>query len=120
MKLEHAMPITPQVNGEPLLKRSSFLSQFATILLVVWSANGDGCSIDTIPSVQFGLKVEYLWLLLLLPRLLPRLVPIYKMTILTDAFVQVIVSSIRTNRARKKILDLLDDVSGESSSRACL
>ena len=32
--------------------------------------------------------------------LLPRLVPIYYMTILTDAFVRVIVSSIRTNRAR--------------------
>ena len=45
------------------------------------------------------------------------------MTILTDAFVRVIVSSIRTNRARcalyKKILDLLDEerVSGESSGR---
>ena len=47
--------------------------------------------------------------------LLPRLVPIYYMTILTSAFVQVIVSSIRTNRARctlyKKIL-------GENSDRA--
>ena len=32
--------------------------------------------------------------------LLPRLVPIYQMTILTDAFVRVIVSSIQTNRAR--------------------
>ena len=44
LKLEHAMPTTPHANGEPLLKRSSFLSQFATILLVVWSANGDYCS----------------------------------------------------------------------------
>ena len=47
-------------------------------------------------------------------------------TILTDVFVQVIVSSIRTNRARcalyKKMLDLLDkeSVSGESSGRASL
>ena len=37
--------ITPHVNGEPLLKRSSsysILSQFATILLVVWFAYSDG------------------------------------------------------------------------------
>ena len=46
------------------------------------------------------------------------------MTILIDAFVRVIVSYIRTNRARcalyKKILDLLDEesVSGESSGRS--
>ena len=58
--------------------------------------------------------------------LLPRLVPIYYMTILTDAFVLVIVSYIQTNRARcalyKKILVLLDEesVSGESSGRASL
>ena len=70
------------------------------ILLVVWSANGDGGALTSKASS--------------------------KMTILTDAFVQVIVSSIRTNRARytlyKKILDLLDEesVSGESSGRACL
>ena len=55
--------------------------------------------------------------------LLPRLVPIYYMTILADAFVRVIVSSIQTNRVRralyKKILDSLDEesVSGESSGR---
>ena len=55
--------------------------------------------------------------------LLSRLVPIF---ILTDTFVQVIVSSIRTNRARcalyKKILDLLDEesVPRESSGRASL
>ena len=48
------------------------------------------------------------------------------MTILTDAFVRVIVSSIRTNRAKcalyKKIRDLLNEesVSGESSVRASL
>ena len=47
-------------------------------MLVVWSANGNT-------------KVVLL---------LPRLVPIYKMTILTDAFVWIIVSSIRTNKAR--------------------
>ena len=46
------------------------------------------------------------------------------MTKLTNAFVRVIVSSIRTNRARcalyKNILDLLDkeSVSGESSGTA--
>ena len=47
--------------------------------------------------------------------LLPRLIPIDYMTVLTDSFVRVIVSSIRTNRARcalyKKILDLLDEES---------
>ena len=48
------------------------------------------------------------------------------MTLLTNAFVRVIVSSVRTNRARcalyKKILDLLDEesISGESSGRASL
>ena len=74
------------------------------ILLVVWSANGDVTVV----------------------LLLPRLVPIYLMTILTNAFMPVIVSSISTNRARcalcKKILDLLDEesVSGESSDRASL
>ena len=50
------MPITPHTNGEPLLKWSSFLYQFAKILLVVWSANGNG---------------------IVLTILLPRLVPIY-------------------------------------------
>ena len=48
------------------------------------------------------------------------------MTILTNAFVQVIVSTIWTNRARctlyKKIFDLLEEesVSGKSSGRASL
>ena len=48
------------------------------------------------------------------------------MTIVPDAFVRVIVSSIRTNRARcvlnRKILDLLDEesVSGESIGRVNL
>ena len=46
-KLEHAMPaITPHANGKPLLKQSSFL---ATILLVVWSANGDGSALRLVP-----------------------------------------------------------------------
>ena len=59
------MPITPHANGEPLLKQSSdILSQFATIVLVVWSANG---------------KVVLL---------LPRLVPIFILMILTDVFVR--------------------------------
>ena len=44
--IEHAMPITPHANGEPLLLSGAphihILPQFATILLVVWSANGDG------------------------------------------------------------------------------
>ena len=48
------------------------------------------------------------------------------MTIVTDAFVRVIVSSIRTNRVRcilnRKILDLLDEesFSGESIGRVNL
>ena len=41
------MPITPHANGEPLLKWSSFLSQFAKIQLVVWSANGDSSALNT-------------------------------------------------------------------------
>ena len=41
------MPITPHANGEPLLMWSSFLSQFAMILLVVWSAIGDGSALTT-------------------------------------------------------------------------
>ena len=61
------------------------------ILLVVWSANGDATVV----------------------LLLPRLVPIYQMTILTDVFVWVILSSIWTNRARctlyKTILDLFNE-----------
>ena len=50
----------------------------------------------------------------------------YKMTILTDVFMQVIVSSIRTNRVTcaiyEKIFDLLDEesVSGESIGRDSL
>ena len=80
----------------------AFFPSSAKILLVVLSANGDG-------SV-----------------LIPRLVPILLNDILTDLFVQVIVLSIRTNRARcvlyKKTLDLLDEesVSRESSGRVSL
>ena len=36
------MPIIPHANGEPFIKKSSFLSQFSKIMLIVWSANGDG------------------------------------------------------------------------------
>ena len=49
---------------------------------------------------------------------------VHLMTILTDAFVQVIVSSIPTSRARctfyKNLIDLLDEesISGESNGRA--
>ena len=72
------------------------------MLLVIWSANGDGSALTS--------KVS----------------SIYLMTILTDSFVRVIVSSIRTNRTKytlyKKILDLLEEqnFSGESSGRASL
>ena len=46
-------PITPRANGEPLLKWSSshshsgslILSQPVAILLVVWSANGNGSAL---------------------------------------------------------------------------
>ena len=91
-------------NGEPLLKRNSFLSQFAKILLVVWSANGDGSALTTSEASSNLLNDDTL----------------------TDAFVRVIVSFSRTNRARcalyMKILDLLDEesISGESSGRASL
>ena len=42
--IEHAMPITPHAYGETVLNRSSYihiLAQFATTLLVVWSAKVD-------------------------------------------------------------------------------
>ena len=43
------MPITPHTNGEPLLKQRAphnlILSQSITILLVVWSANGNGTAL---------------------------------------------------------------------------
>ena len=56
------MPITAHANGEPLLKRNSSysnLSQFAMILLVVWSANSDGYCVGTEPSalVYIGILV---------------------------------------------------------------
>ena len=51
-KLEHAMPIIPHANGKLFVKRSSSYSQFAMIVLVVWSVNSDG-------------------IVLLLPRLVP-------------------------------------------------
>ena len=80
------------------------IPQFEASLLVVWSANGDAMVV----------------------LLLPWLVPIYLMIVLTNTFVRVFVSSIRTIRAMfafyKKILDLLDEetVSGESSGRVSL
>ena len=39
------MPIILHANGEPLLKRSCFLSQFAKIVIVVRSASGDGSAL---------------------------------------------------------------------------
>ena len=71
-------------------------------MIFVWSANGNGSALTSKASSN------------------------YYITILTDEFVRVIVSSIRTNRARctlyQKILDLLDEesISGESSGRASL
>ena len=72
------------------------------ILLVVWSANGDGSALTSKTSSNL------------------------LMTILTNVFVREIVSSIWTNRARcilyKNILGLLDEesVSGKSNHRASL
>ena len=92
-KLEHTLPIIPHANGEPLLKRSSSYSHSFPVCndsRVVWSANGDGSALTSKASSN-SLNV----------------------TILTDLFVQVILSSIRTNN---KILDLVDveSISGES------
>ena len=70
------MAITPHAIGEPLLKQSSILFQFETILLVVWSANSDGSALTSKANSNF------------------------LMTILTDVCVPVILSSIQTNRAR--------------------
>ena len=97
------MPITPHANGKPVLKRSSlFLSQFATILLVVWSANGDGSALTSEASSN----------------------------LLNDDTYRCVCASncaiIQTNRVRcalnRKISDLLDEESifGESSGRVNL
>ena len=100
------MPIIPHANGEPLLN--------AELLLFTFFPSWQQC------CLSFGLQMVMAVLLL------PRLVPIYLMTILTNSFVWVIVSSIRTNRTKytlyKKILDLLEEenFSGESSGRASL
>ena len=97
------MPFTPHVNGEPLLKRSAFLSQFAKILLVLWYANSD-CSALTTSKASFNLLND----------------DTYRCICASH------VSFIQTNRARctlyKKILYLLNEesVSGESSGRASL
>ena len=99
------MPITLYATGETHLKQSSsylIVSQFATILFVIWSANGDGSALTSKASSNL-INDD-----------------------LTDAFVRLIVSSIQTNRARctlyKKIHDFLDEesTSGESSDRVSL
>ena len=41
-ELEYTMLITLHANGKPLLKLNSSFYPFAMILLIVWSANGDG------------------------------------------------------------------------------
>ena len=97
------MPITPQSSSKAELFKM-ILSQFETILLVIWSANGNGSALTA--KANSNLLND----------------DTYRM-ILTDAFVRL---PIRTNRARcvlfKKILDLLDEenISGESSGRASL
>ena len=97
----------PHANGEPLLKRRfslSILPCSATILLVVWSANGDGLVVLLCTS-----KVN-----LLSGRYLPMELSDCNYVIL------------QTNRVRcalnRKIFNLLNEesVSGESSGRACL
>ena len=58
IQLEHTMPITLHANGEPFLKWSSSYShsfQSTTILLVVWSANGDGSAITSRASSKVNL-----------------------------------------------------------------
>ena len=105
--LELTKLITPHANGEPLFKWSSSHSHILPpILLVVWSANGDG-------------------IVLLLPR------QVFKM-ITTDGIegrqrqTKLCHPSDLLARARctlnKKILNLLNEesVSGESSGRASL
>ena len=100
------MPIIPHANGEPLLN--------AELLIFTFFPSWQQCCLSS------GLQMVMAVLLL------PRLVPIYLMTILIDSFVRVIVSSIRTNRSKytlyKKILDLLEEenFSGESSGRGSL
>ena len=49
-KVEHEKPIVPHANGEPLLNGAPHLHilfQSATILLVVWSTNGNGSAITS-------------------------------------------------------------------------
>ena len=55
------MPITPHVNGEPLLKWSSILSQFAMILLIVWYANGNGSAALTSKASSNLLNDDTYW-----------------------------------------------------------
>ena len=57
-KLEHAKPITLHANGEPLLKSGGpqhILYQSAMILLVVWSAKGNGSPLTSKASSKVNL-----------------------------------------------------------------
>ena len=45
LKQEYAMPITPHANGESGAPHIHILSQFATILRVVWFAKGNGSAL---------------------------------------------------------------------------
>ena len=95
------MPITQHANGEPLLKRSS--SYFP-------GCNDSACCLVCKRRQCSALTSK----------------AYFQFTILTDAFVRVIVSSIQTNRSRcalyKKIFDLLDEesISGARSGKASL
>ena len=63
------MHVTPHANGKPLFKTSlqaellifTFFPSSATILLVVWSANGDGYSALTSPKVNLLSDDTYQW-----------------------------------------------------------
>ena len=74
------MPTIPHANGEPLLN--------AELLIFTFFPSWQQCCMSS--GLQMVMAVH----------LLPRLVPIYLMSILTDSFVRIIVSSIRTNRTR--------------------
>ena len=55
-KLDLTKAITPHANSDSLLKRSSSHSHSVTILLVVWSTNGDGSA----PTSKASSKVNLL------------------------------------------------------------
>ena len=77
----------------------TFFPSSSTLLLVVWSANGNAT------VVLFTS---------------PRLVPIHLMMTLTYAFVRVIVSSIQTNRVRCALYFFKSGISGARSGRVSL